>query len=103
MSWFVPSQKRQHHAGWKAHRSTFKLTTMKRRQFLHAAASTGAGWFILPSGLRAGKNAPSNKLNIALMGVWGRGLAHYDSLSEENVVALCDVNEKRLPDAQKRF
>ncbi|MEY4484654.1 MAG: hypothetical protein RL693_2106, partial [Verrucomicrobiota bacterium] len=52
---------------------------------------------ILPSGARAGKNAPGNKLNIALIGVWGRGLAHYDSLSEENVVALCDVNEKRFP------
>lgn len=75
---------------------------MKRRRFLNQAA-TGAGFFLLPSGLRAGKNAPSNKLNIALIGVWGRGLAHYDSLSEENVVALCDVNEKRFPDALKRF
>lgn len=50
-----------------------------------------------------GADAPSNKLNIALIGVWGRGLAHYDSLSDENVVALCDVNEKRFPDALKRF
>ena len=74
---------------------------MKRRQFLNAAA--GTGFFLLPSGLRAGKNAPGNKLNIALIGVWGRGLAHYDSLAEENVVALCDVNEKRFPDALKRF
>ncbi len=75
---------------------------MNRRRFLNKAA-TGAGLLILPSGLRAGKNAPSNKLNIALIGVWGRGLAHYDSLSEENVVALCDVNEKRFPDALKKF
>jgi len=50
-----------------------------------------------------GAGAPSNKLNVALIGVWGRGLAHYDSISEENVVALCDVNEKRFPDALKRF
>ncbi|HEY2573837.1 MAG TPA: Gfo/Idh/MocA family oxidoreductase [Verrucomicrobiaceae bacterium] len=75
---------------------------MKRRQILNAAA-TGAGFFLLPSGLRAGKNAPSNKLNVALIGVWGRGLAHYDSISEENVVALCDVNEARFPEALKRF
>ena len=40
---------------------------------------------------------------MALIGVWGRGLAHYDSLADENVVALCDVNEKRFPDALKRF
>jgi predicted dehydrogenase len=30
-------------------------------------------------------------------------LAHYDVLAEENVVALCDVNEKRFPEALKRF
>lgn len=75
---------------------------MKRRQFFNKAG-LGAGFFLLPSGLRAGKNAPSNKLNVALIGVWGRGLAHYDSLSEENVVALCDVDEKRFPEALKRF
>jgi predicted dehydrogenase len=50
-----------------------------------------------------GQNAPSNKLNVALIGVWGRGLAHYDSIAEENVVALCDINEARFPDALKRF
>ncbi|MGA2032401.1 MAG: Gfo/Idh/MocA family oxidoreductase [Thermoguttaceae bacterium] len=75
---------------------------MKRRQFLKTAA-VGAGLTFLPSGVWAGRNAPGNKLNIALIGVWGRGLAHYDSLGEENVVALCDVNEKRLPDALQRF
>ncbi len=58
---------------------------------------------LLPSGARAGKNAPGNKLNVALIGVWGRGLAHYDALAEENVVALCDVNEKRFPAALKHF
>ena len=75
---------------------------MNRRRFLSTAA-TGTGFFILPSGLRAGKNAPSNKLNIALIGIWGRALAHYEALKEENVVALCDVNEKRFPDALKAF
>jgi predicted dehydrogenase len=75
---------------------------MERRQFLKSSAF-GAGLLILPSGVLRGENAPSNKLNVALIGVWGRGLAHYDSLAEENVVALCDVNEKRFPDALKRF
>jgi predicted dehydrogenase len=77
---------------------------MNRRDLLKTTAAVGAaGLTILPSGARAGKNAPGNKLNIALIGVWGRGLAHYESLAEENVVALCDVNEKRFPDALKRF
>jgi predicted dehydrogenase len=42
-------------------------------------------------------------LNVALIGVWGRGLAHYDSLGSENVVALCDINESRFPAALERF
>jgi predicted dehydrogenase len=75
---------------------------MKRRDLLKSTA-VATGLLLLPSGARAGKNAPSNKLNIALLGVWGRGLAHYDSLSAENVVALCDVNEKRFADALKKF
>jgi predicted dehydrogenase len=76
---------------------------MKRRGFINTTAFTGAGLLILPSGVMAGNNPPGNKLNIALIGVWGRGLAHYDSIGKENVVALCDVNEARFPDALKRF
>ena len=76
---------------------------MKRRQFLQTAAATGAGWLILPSGMLSGANAPSNKLNIALIGTWGRGEAHFDALSSENVVALCDVNEDHLAFGAKRF
>jgi predicted dehydrogenase len=75
---------------------------MKRRDFLKAAA-TGAGWLILPSGVLSGANAPSNKLNVALIGTWGRGEAHFDALSSENVVALCDVNEEHLAFGAKRF
>lgn len=57
---------------------------------------------ILPRAALSQKS-PNDKLNIALIGVWGRAKAHYDSLSEENVVALCDVNEKRFPEALQRF
>jgi len=75
---------------------------MKRRVFLKSAMATGAGLLIFPDGLR-GQTAPSNKLNIALIGTWGRGLAHFDSISDENVVALCDVWDRNLADATKRF
>jgi len=75
---------------------------MKRRDFLKTAA-TGAGWLILPSGVLSGANAPSNKLNVALIGTWGRALAHFDAISSENVVALCDVNEDRIASAAKKF
>ncbi len=58
---------------------------------------------ILPSGVLRGQNAPSNKLNIALVGAYGRATAHYRSISSENVVALCDVNSKFLAKAAEKF
>lgn len=72
---------------------------MNRRQFLQASA----GLAVLPAIARAAGKSPNDKLNIALIGVWGRGLAFYDTLADENVVALCDVNEDRFADALKRF
>ncbi len=76
---------------------------VRRRHFLKSAAAVGAGWVILPSGVLAGANAPSNKLNVALLGTWGRGEAHFSSLESENVVALCDVDENHLAFGAKRF
>ncbi len=82
--------------------SSVSASPVSRRRFLHYSA-TGAGLLILPSGLRAGPNAPSNKLNVALIGVTGRGRVFHDPLAEENVVALCDVNEEYLGVGAKRF
>ena len=80
------------------HYPTRRIDTMQRRDFVKSLATAGAGMMILPSGARAGKNAPGNKLNVALIGVWGRGLAHYDSLADENVVALCRSPSHAKPD-----
>ncbi len=74
-----------------------------RRNFLKSSAVAGAGLIILPSGTLFGANAPSNKLNIALIGVYGRATAHWDSIASENIVAMCDVNEKHLGFAAERF
>ncbi len=75
---------------------------MQRRDLLKSAAA-GTGLTILRSGTLRGQNAPSNKLNIALIGVWGRGTAHYNVLRNENVVALCDINDHRTSEAVKIF
>ena len=76
---------------------------MQRRQFLRSAAATSTGWLILPSGTLSGADAPSNKLNVALIGAWGRACAHHGTIASENVVALCDVNEENLALAAKKF
>jgi predicted dehydrogenase len=79
--------------------------TLSRRSFMSRAAVAGAGLMILPSGIALAKpgKSPNEKLNIALLGVWGRGCAHHDGLAAENVVALCDVNEKHLDLAAQKF
>ncbi|MEJ2702171.1 MAG: Gfo/Idh/MocA family oxidoreductase [Sedimentisphaerales bacterium] len=80
-----------------------KSNIIQRRQFLKSTIAVGAGLTILPSGVLSGANAPSNKLTVALIGVGGRGRAHQDAISSENVVALCDVDEKNLAVAAKKF
>ena len=74
---------------------------LNRREFLTTAAVAGAGTLILPRFAQAQK--ANNKLNVALIGVWGRGEAHYDTLKGQNVVALCDVRESRFANALKTF
>ncbi|MCC6539244.1 MAG: Gfo/Idh/MocA family oxidoreductase [Bryobacterales bacterium] len=77
---------------------------MNRRDLIQSAAATSAaGLTILKSGVLRGQTAPSNRLNVALVGVWGRGTAHYNSLLNENVVAICDVNDLRTREATQIF
>ena len=78
-----------------------------RRDFLKGSAVGGAGLVILGSrglaGEAAPKQAPSDKLNIAAVGVGGRGGADIGGCASENFVALCDVNAKALEGGKKRF
>jgi len=75
----------------------------KRRAFLKQSAAAGAGLVILRSGVLKGGQPPSDKLNIAIVGCGGRGGSNTNGVKSENIVALCDVNEKNLARATKRF
>jgi predicted dehydrogenase len=59
---------------------------------------TGGYWLGSASAARAA--SPNEKLNIACIGVGGRGSANVGGVSGENIVAMCDVDEKK---AGKRF
>jgi len=76
---------------------------MKRRHFLKSAAFTGAAALILPRITLFGADSPNNKLNVGLVGTWGRGEAHFGALQNENVVALCDTNDDHLAFGAKKF
>lgn len=47
--------------------------------------------------------AATNKLNIAVIGVSGRGGDNLNEVAHENIVALCDVNAHNLAAASRRF
>lgn len=58
------------------------------------SATAAAGLTILPSGIISarGRTAPSDKLNIAGIGVGGMGFANLKNMESENIVGLCDVD-----------
>jgi predicted dehydrogenase len=76
---------------------------MNRRDFLRNMACSGAGLIIL-SDSRSVRSAQANeKLNIAGIGVGGRGAADVDGAASENIVALCDVDEKHAAQTFQRY
>ncbi len=75
-----------------------------RRNFLASAGATAA-FTIVPRHVLGGPGhtAPSDKLNIACIGVGGRGGAQVGGCSGENLVALVDVDEARAEANYNRF
>lgn len=67
---------------------------ISRRSFVKSTAFSTAAFMIVPRHVLGGPNftAPSDKLNIAGIGVGGQGGANLKALDDENIVALCDVD-----------
>jgi hypothetical protein len=67
-----------------------------RREFMRNSTVAGIGFTIVPSYAVSGLGhvAPSDKLNIAGIGIGGKGHANLTGMNSENIVALCDVDWK---------
>jgi len=69
---------------------------ISRRHFIGMTAATAGLFTIVPgyavSGL--GHIAPSDKLNIAGIGVGGKGEVNLNNMKSENIVALCDIDRE---------
>ena len=71
-----------------------------RRTFLKAGAIGIAGITIVPGSVmgkstgQTGRVSPSDKLNIAAVGIGGMGRGNINQSVSENIVALCDVDWK---------
>lgn len=86
-----------------------KQEKMTRRGFMGAAAGVAA-FTVVPRHVVAGSGnaAPSEKINIAGVGIGGQGGHDIDQLNSQNIVALCDVDWRhaagtfgRYPNARK--
>jgi len=88
------------------------MTNISRRSFLQRSAAAAAVFTVAPStilGKSHGYIAPSDKLNIAVVGIAGMGNSNLNAVKDtENIVALCDVDWgiadgvfKNYPNAKK--
>jgi predicted dehydrogenase len=79
------------------------MPQLSRRSFIQA---TGAS--LLAAGVhserRAAAQSPAGeKLNIGIIGAANRGADNARSVASENIVALCDVDERHLAQAAERY
>jgi predicted dehydrogenase len=76
---------------------------LSRRQFLgSSAALVASGYFVSHLPAQESKS-PSERLNIAAVGVANKGGHNLGELASQNIVALCDVDENFLNQAAERF
>lgn len=78
---------------------------IRRREWLRNVAVAGASFIVLRDSRSARGYFANEKLGVALVGLSGRGGWFVETVPRigENVVALCDVNERRAAEAFKMF
>lgn len=75
-----------------------------RRQFLQTASLAGAGFWVAGRGELLRAASPNEQINIACIGVGGKGSSDTDHAANHgNIVALCDIDDKRLAAKAEKF
>jgi predicted dehydrogenase len=82
-----------------------KEISISRRNFLSTSALAIGAVTIVPRHVLGGPGyvPPSDKLNIACIGVGGKGKSDIAAVSTENIVALCDVDKTQFKKTQNFF
>ena len=76
------------------------MQNLSRRSFLKSTAAATSGLLFIPGCI---SNSPNNRLNIAVIGVGGRGKANWSKVPRENIVAMCDVDDNRAAAGYNMF
>jgi predicted dehydrogenase len=91
-----------------------KNQALSRRKFIEKSSLAAAGFTIVPRYVLGGKGftAPSDRVNIAAVGAGGKGRSNLsaasgwkseDGSTQENVAALCDVDDQRAAESYQRY
>jgi predicted dehydrogenase len=83
-----------------------KRQTLSRRNFLRTTSTAASAFLVVPRHLVAGGGAPapSERPNLAAIGIGGMGGADIDALAPNtNIVALCDVDSNHAAGTFKKF
>jgi len=75
---------------------------VSRRRFLQGAAAS-AGALAFPLVVPSRVFGANERLNIAAIGCGGKGEVDTNGVADQNLVALCDVDEKTAANTFSRF
>jgi predicted dehydrogenase len=67
------------------------------------AALAGVGFWASRRSVWADIKSPNEKLNLAIVGAGGQGGGNTGAVASENIVAICDVDERRAAGTLQRF
>ncbi len=78
---------------------------MKRRTFLKSAAISTFAFQFVPRCVVGGdaSTPPSRKINLAAIGAGGQAGSDLGNMADENIVAICDVDDRRAAGSFKRW
>jgi predicted dehydrogenase len=77
--------------------------SISRRTFLKTSLLTTGGFWVATSTGFARKFSANEKLNLGVVGTSNRASANLNGVRDQNIVAICDIEDKLLAAAQARF
>lgn len=79
--------------------------TLNRRRFLARSSALTAAVLVVPRHVLGGQGtvSPNEKLNLAVIGAGGRGRDDIEAVRSQNIVALCDVDNRSAAETFREF
>jgi predicted dehydrogenase len=75
-----------------------------RREFIQTTAAAGLGFWVAGRAVAADSSSPLEKVRFGCIGIGGKGDSDTaDAAKHGDVVAICDVDEKRLAQAGTKY